>query len=416
MRIIGLKAENIKKIKAVEIRPDTEEGLVIIAGANGQGKSSILDSIAYALGGKTLVPERPIRDGEKKASVVVDLGKYVVTRLFTEKGSSLKVESKDGAKYSNPQGLLDSIVGELSFDPLEFGRKKPKEQREILLGLVDLDIDLDVIADQRKELYLNRTIINRQVKQKFAELNGLDVPEVGLPTEKVSLSVLSGEYKKATETLAQNTQSRSRLEMFEENIIVETKEIVDLENRLNRTKTELSKTIESAEEQRIVVNSLLDPDLNDVDRRMQEAEALNSKIDAAQRFNAVKADHAAFLGNAADLSEGISSVDEQQFNAIKKANFHIDGLSVTDTCVIYKNVPFAQLSSSEKIKVSMGIGMAINPTFRVMMLSYGSMLDSNNVELIRALAKEKGYQFWMEIVDTSGKVGIVIEDGEIKNA
>ena len=63
MKINLLKAENIKRLVAVEIQANGEP-VVVIRGRNGAGKSSVLDSIAFALGGKNLQPAEPIRADE----------------------------------------------------------------------------------------------------------------------------------------------------------------------------------------------------------------------------------------------------------------------------------------------------------------------------------------------------------------
>ena len=127
MKIVNLKAENFKKIKAVDITP--EDNTVIISGKNGQGKTSLLDSIFTALTGKSRDLKKPIREGEDKATIEVDMGDYKVIRTFTEKNNNLKVVNKDGSVWPKPQTMLDDIIGRLSFDPLDFTRKKEKEQR-----------------------------------------------------------------------------------------------------------------------------------------------------------------------------------------------------------------------------------------------------------------------------------------------
>ena len=138
MKIISLKAENVKRLKAVEIVP--EGNTVIVSGRNGQGKTSVLDSIWLALGGGNAAKDsqttQPIRDGAKRANVVLDLGDIKVTRSWTAAGGmALKVEGKDGGVYRSPQALLDSMTGKLSFDPLAFSRMAPEEQRKTLIGL-----------------------------------------------------------------------------------------------------------------------------------------------------------------------------------------------------------------------------------------------------------------------------------------
>src|SRR5438874_2068433 len=97
MKIISLVAENIKKLRAVEITPDGE--IVTISGRNGQGKTSVLDSIWWALTGTKHIQGEPIRKGETKARIKLDLGGLVVERKFTAAGSTLSVESAEGARF-----------------------------------------------------------------------------------------------------------------------------------------------------------------------------------------------------------------------------------------------------------------------------------------------------------------------------
>src|SRR3990172_5003945 len=127
MKIIRLKAENIKKLVAVEITP--AGNVVRITGKNAAGKTSVLDSIFWALGGQQNISEQPIRKGEKRASIEVDLGDIVVKRTFTEGGgTALTIENKDGLRFKSPQTMLDGLIGRLTFDPLEFMRQEPRKQ------------------------------------------------------------------------------------------------------------------------------------------------------------------------------------------------------------------------------------------------------------------------------------------------
>ena len=157
MKIVKFTAENVKRLKAVEITPD---GTVqVITGRNAQGKTSVLDAIWLALGGGGASREtpRPIRDGEDKASVTLDLGDLMVTRTWTGDKTALTVKSADGAKYPSPQSVLDALVGRLSFYPLEFTRLSARDQVAALLDLVDLDVDLAALAAERQVAYDRRT-------------------------------------------------------------------------------------------------------------------------------------------------------------------------------------------------------------------------------------------------------------------
>ncbi|NIV98742.1 AAA family ATPase, partial [Candidatus Saccharibacteria bacterium] len=140
MKIVQLTAENVKKLKVVRIRPDGS--LVVIGGKNGQGKSSVLECIMAALGGKKHVLPEAVREGEKKGYTELDLDNGIsIKRTFTKDGGGqLTITNKEeGTSYSSPQAMLDKIVGKISFDPLMFARAGEKEQLEFLRHLTGLD-------------------------------------------------------------------------------------------------------------------------------------------------------------------------------------------------------------------------------------------------------------------------------------
>ena len=175
MKIIQLEAQNVKRLKAIEIRPDGN--LVVIGGKNGAGKSSVLDSIAYVLGGKDAIPSQPVRKGEKKATVVCELDNLIVKRTITATGGgTLTVENKEGAVFKSPQAMLDALCGELTFDPLEFSRMSARKQAETLKGLVGLDFS--ELENERQSLYDERTRINTDGKALKARFEGMqEYPE-----------------------------------------------------------------------------------------------------------------------------------------------------------------------------------------------------------------------------------------------
>jgi recombinational DNA repair ATPase RecF len=151
MRIVQLQAENFKRLTAVEITP--EGNVVEVTGKNGSGKSSVLDAIYVALVGRSAAPPKPIRNGEEKCLLKLDLGDLTVTRTFTVKEGAaytdtLKVENAEGLRHGKPQEVLDALLGEIGFDPFEFVQMKPAEQADTLLRMVPLPVDLDELAEQ----------------------------------------------------------------------------------------------------------------------------------------------------------------------------------------------------------------------------------------------------------------------------
>lgn len=184
MKIIGLQTKNVKKIKVIDITPD--DNMVQITGPNGTGKSSVLDSILMALGGESLIPAKPVREGEKTASIDVDLGEYKVSRHWTNPETSyLKIKTADGAKISNPQKVLTNIIGKLGFDPMAFVTMKPDKRLEIVKELTGLDFTH--LDSERAEAYAKRRDAKRDLLKEKTKLEAMQVNLPALPTGLITL-------------------------------------------------------------------------------------------------------------------------------------------------------------------------------------------------------------------------------------
>ena len=106
----------------------------------------------------------------------------------------------------------------------------------------------------------------------------------------------------------------------------------------------------------------------------------------------------------------------QRAAAITAAQMPIEGISFGEGEVLFNGLPFVQSSSAQQLRVSVAIAMAANPKLRVLRIKDGSLLDESNLALIAEMAERDDYQVWIERVDASGKVGIVMEDGAVANA
>ena len=193
MRIIQLTAENVKRLKAVQITPD--KNVVIIGGKNGHGKTSVIDAISMALGGASQICSEPLRIGAKRGKASVDIGDLVVTRTFTEAGGgSLTVTNKQGLPQKTPQAMLDALLSGLSFDPLEFIRAKPADQKETVRRLVGLDFSK--LDEERAKVFAERTIANREAAQAETLFNQCQRHE-NVPAAEVSISELNRKLSQA---------------------------------------------------------------------------------------------------------------------------------------------------------------------------------------------------------------------------
>jgi DNA repair exonuclease SbcCD ATPase subunit len=405
MKIIELKSSNIKRIKAVELHLDEKQNLVLITGKNAAGKSSILDSIWYALGGKKAVQDKPIREGEEKGEIEVDVNGYLVKRTFTGKSSYLQVTNKDGSKYSNPQEFLDYIIGNLSFDPLEFSRMDEKKQIAELTKIVGLD--LTPLDEKKKKLTEDRLLVGREIKT-MAKYE----PEIIAECQKASQATLvsvADLSKKLEEEIAKHNKFVNA-----QNFITRLK--LDNENLLHHI-AQIQESIKSNEKQIIEQAEIKDSEVNidELKLKIESAEDNNNNI---RNANSVLKDDTAYKAKDAEyrkLTEDIRAVEEEKAKKLAAVKMPIDGLSWDEEKVLYKGIPFIQGSAAEQLRVSMAIAMASNPKLKVILIRDGSLLDADNLKVIEEMARDKDFQVWIERVDDSGKIGIYIEDGEVKS-
>jgi predicted ATP-dependent endonuclease of OLD family len=412
MKIIKLVAENFKGLKAIEITPD--QNFQIISGKNAQGKTSVLDAIWSAIAGKEALKatDKPIRDGQEKAIVSVDLGDLKVTRKWSGDKTTLEVTAADGAKYNSPQTMLDNLIGKLSFDPLSFATQEDKKQKSTLQELVG--INFDNLDKERKGHYEERTFHNVSAKKLEGALSELAFPGADTPTEEVSASDIINELKTAQATVRENEDKRRELNTLRQDATWKKTEIDELEARLIRQKSELEIITKQGVELKAVVETLVDPDTEAIQSKLEDVESINSKVRNAEKYRRIETEIKECKDASDWLTKKMNDIDEVKLNTLQSAQFPIAGLSFDEDGVTFNGIPFKQCSAAERLKVSMAMAMSLNPQLRVIRILDGSLLDSDNLKLIHEMAKEQDYQVWMELVDDSGKMGVMIEDGQIK--
>lgn len=402
MKIISLTTTNYKRAKFAEIKPDPDGNLVIVAGKNGAGKSSILDSIAAALGGaNSKTTPKPIRDGEDRAEIVLETEDLTVTRVFTPSGSRLTLTSKDGAKYPKAQQKLDELVGKLSLDPLAFTLLDDKKQLAQLLDLVELPFDPEAIEAERKDVFAERTLVNNRVKEFKAALSQYAELPADLPTTEVSVSELLGEYRKF-ET-AQQERAKYLTDLNESQYKVQ-----DLERQLAAAREHLAKVTD-------FLGNVSDysADLESLRGQIDGAEETNRLVRKKQERGSLQFQYDATTDQAQALTAKLDEIDKTKADGLAAAQFPVDGLGFTEEGVTYQGVPFKQASTAEQIRVSMAMAIALNPALRVIRISDGSLLDSDSLALVEETAREHDFQIWVEMVEGNHEGAYTIVDGEV---
>lgn len=415
MKIIALQANNIKKLTAVHIAPNGES--VVLAGDNGAGKSSVLDAIAYALGGTSDVCEQPIRRGESEAEIVCKLPGLTVTRKFSAAGSSLKVTDADGKSQRSPQAILDSLVGNLAFDPLEFSRKKPTDQADTLRKLVGLDFA--VLDAEKARVYNDRLLIGREVDALKGKTSGY-VPTMTI--EEVSVAVVIEKKNAAVAKNKANEIERAKLREVQEardrNVkIKESLEVrlLELEKELACARAVSEKLAAQANEQLAIVDKLVDEDTKVFDAELLEADVKNSAVRKNREYAAQTAEWKSKAEEYGKHTARLDEIETEKRKTLAAVKFPLPELSFSEAGgVTYNGFPFAQASDGEKLRVSVAIGMALNPKLRVIFIRDGSLLDSAGLKVISDLAAANDYQVWLEDARSTDPTAVVIEDGHIK--
>lgn len=461
MKIIKLVAENVKRLHAVEVTPG-DAPLITIGGKNGAGKSSVLDSIAYAMGGEKLVPSEPIRAGETEARVVVDLGDLVVTRKFKrdknyvqcngpevgggnvgvivghehnegcqwqwgETRSTLVVTNKDGARYPSPQAMLDKLLGRLTFDPLAFARDDPKRQDETLRKLVGLDVA--PIDARRAAAASERASLKKIHAIKESQLLALpkypEAPEAEIPMGEITKAMQDAEDARVEAEKLE--QLRSADETTCERISGDLKKIdaliADTEARLAQLRRDREATAAHAAEAgnrleaaaaRAEAARAGVPDAAALRARLREAETTNAQVRANQRYKTALEEIAALASQVEEQDALVAAADAEKRAALATTKFPVEGLGLSDNGVMFNGLPFAQAGSAEQLRVSVMVGLALNPKLKVLLIRNGNMLDEDSLKYVGELATDAGAQVWIEwVTGDASDVAVMLVDGEV---
>jgi hypothetical protein len=449
LKIVEFRARNIKRLQAVTIKPDPDSPIVLLTGKNRQGKSSIIDAIWMALGGKGAIPSKPIHEGATEGESYIDLGKFTVTRRLTENGEYLDVRTKDGFKAPRPQEFLSSRLGDRAQNPLEFMRLSPPDQVKALQGMVRINLDLNelgnitglntkgikvddpiaVMDNAYKHLFDKRTEVNREVKRLEGVVKSIIVPAGKEDVQPVIVAELFEERKQLDQKKKQNDLARdmvaslwNKISLFGRDIQKTDQEIMDLEEKIARLKAARSQMMKDHEEaliqydaEQAAINQLVDPDYADIDARIAAADEtnriaamVNSKSQSVSELQIART-------NSEDLTIKIKAVAEYKTRLIQEAGLPVPGLGFDAGEVTFNGIPLSQASGREQIEISTAICAAQNPEIGILTIDIGwSELDRTGQEALTNFAREHGLQIWCtKVMEEPGDQGFYIQDGTI---
>lgn len=434
LHIVALKAENFKVLKAVRITPTGD--LVVISGKNGNGKTSVMDAIEAAFGGKEAFPSKPVRKGEKKAEIEVDLGEIKIRRTITPDGAqTFSLIGSKGESISSPQTVLNALYERQACDPIRYMTLKPSEQAAILSKMAG--VDAASYEGRKKTAFDERTAVNRELKSHNADVESYKVAlerslrDAGLKEpikDKIVASELLSKLKEAEAHNKANQEKRRSLEAKKATARDLGSKLASIQSAIERKEAELRELREdmgrvnlSIDEHNKAVNEFEESvsKLEDIDPRpiMDEIEGAEKK-NATARAKADLDKAMALAAEAKEKSEALTArihaIDDEMKEALEKAKLPIEGLSFTSAGVQFNGTDLEECSAAEQLRVSAAIAMSSEHRIRVMLIRDGCKLDSDSLKLLAEMGQARGYQLFVEMVEHGAESGIRIVDGEVQ--
>ena len=229
MKTTKIKIKNLFGITETEL----DGRSVDITGANGVGKTSVIDAFRYALTNKS---DRNIivRKGEKEGEIIVetDTGLIIDRKKRTEQADYKSVK-ENGREVMAPENFLKQLFTQLQLDPVAFTLMDEKSKNRAILDLIEFDWDLNFIRDKFGEIpswvnyeqnilevlndmqsengewFKDRQNINRDIRNKAAFIEDIakDIP-ASYQADKWEEYDIGAAYKK----LEQIKEHNSRIE------------------------------------------------------------------------------------------------------------------------------------------------------------------------------------------------------------
>lgn len=437
MKILNYEAHNVMRVS--DVRFDLEgHHLFLVGGKNYQGKSSSLKALLMALCGKSGCdyPEIALKEGENRGHVRVKLsgsdelhepeGLTIELLLRRKRGGEvveeLRVLDSTGDEAPEPRNTLKRLYSLKAFDPLAFARLTGKEQKALLEKLLGLDFAVE--NAKHKVLYDQRTIVNRDGAKLKAQFEAMP-HHPDAPAKEVSSADLLAELEqrqavnKANRKLRDELKTREDLVRSATDAVTQRKnQIAELQRQLLRDEEELAQQQARLEEQRPIVATLEDKDEAEIRAQIKSADATNEKV----RANMTRANAATQLQElrrkSEQMTQKMADIKAKQSQAIAEAKWPVPGMSFDEDGVTLNGLPFEQASKSQRIMASVEIGIALNPSLRLLVCESGGDLDLDTLQELERLLEVHDFQMIVEIVTRTKEdeqlCAVVIKDGVVE--
>lgn len=407
VKIVSLEAQNVKRLKAVELTP-TQDGLNLIGGKNGQGKTSVLDAIAWALGGEKFAPSKPKRTESVTDPVIrVTLSNgFVVER--SGKNGTLKIKDPSGKKSG--QKILDEFIEKLALNLPAFMAMNDKEKAKVLLQIIGVGDQLYELDAKCSTLYNRRLEIGRiaDQKEKFAK----EMPVYpDAPKEPVSAANL---IEQQQAILARNGQRQQWQAESQQIAFVIQKLTADIE-RTKRDLERLEATL--AAEQAKAAEAAKSPEelemesTAELEEQLRSVEEINAKVRANMDREKADLDAESYRKQYDDLTCEIAGIRNERMKLLDGAQMPLDGLSVEDGVLTYHGQAWDNMSGAEQLRCAAAIVRKLNPECGFVLMDKLEQMDLDTLRDFGAWLEAEGLQVLATRVSTGEECAVIIEDG-----
>ena len=419
VKITALEAENVKRIKAVAFAP-SPTGLTLVGGNNNQGKTSVLDALAWALGGERFRPDAAQRDGAiAPAHLKVTLSNGVVVE---RKGKNASLTVTDPTGRRSGQQLLNAFVEPLALDLPRFMDASDKEKADILLRIIGVGSELQVKDLEIKGLYDKRTFTGQLAAQKkhFAE-EMISYPEA--PDEPVSASELIRQQQDILARNGENQRLRAQYAELEQQVqqcvdeLKRTRErIATLQQLADELDAKHTKLFNQRETARKTVSQLQDESTAELEASIRDIEETNRKVRANLEKSRAEDEAAQYASEYDRLTESIQQKRAERMALLNGADLPLPGLSVEDGVLTYNGKRWRDMSGSDQLRVAAAIVRRLNPDCGFVLLDKLEQMDMTTLQEFSAWLEAEGLQAIATRVSTGSECQIIIEDGMVKDA
>lgn len=419
VKITALEAENVKRIKAVAFAP-SPTGLTLVGGNNNQGKTSVLDALAWALGGERFRPDAAQRDGAiAPAHLKVTLSNGVVVE---RKGKNASLTVTDPTGRRSGQQLLNAFVEPLALDLPRFMDASDKEKADILLRIIGIGAELHTRDLEIKGLYDKRTFTGQLAAQKkhFAE-ELVSYPEA--PDEPVSASELIRQQQDILARNGENQRLRAQYAELEQQVqqcvdeLKRTRErIATLQQLADELDAKHTKLFNQRETARKTVSQLQDESTAELEASIRDIEETNRKVRANLEKSRAEDEAAQYASEYDRLTESIQQKRADRMALLNGADLPLPGLSVEDGVLTYKGKHWRDMSGSDQLRVAAAIVRRLNPDCGFVLLDKLEQMDMTTLQEFSAWLEAEGLQAIATRVSTGSECQIIIEDGMVKDA